>query len=1031
MKKTAVTTLLPLLVGLFCAGGLVAGCTDDDPDDSLQQNDDANEDDAGFDDTGDADGPDAGADVDDDADRPSTDSGEEWDWEDEDFHIETVIPARGPVSGGTEVHVDGAELTDGTELWFGNQRVEAEISQGQLVAETPPAPGSGPVTVRAVSTGGEESEILNGFTYADPVQIDDVSPDVLPTTGGIEIDVHGSGFVEPMGVTFEGISARRIEVVNSNLARVVTPRMPSGDADLRMSVPDEQLVVDDAVHFFAPLEVEVIEPAAGSTAGSEQVVLRGQGFDADTRVEFGGQPADVQSVDVSAGELVVTTPPASAPGPVDVRVESEYDIELITDGFWYDEGEDDAIYSIQPDTAAVSGGSEHVVSGYNLDAIDAEFFVGSESVQVLEEDERYVRIIAPEAPSPGSVDVVFERGSTERDRIDDGLTYLSDFAVDAVTPESGSTDGGDEVTITGQGLDGVDRVSFGGVSAVYEIVDDTELKITTPAGEPGAVDVVVSTPHDQVVVDNGFFYEGDLEVWSLHPSRGSIAGNTYVTVNGTGFFGTIGVEVGGIPAEDIRRIDPYTVAFRTPPGSSTGSHPVDVAAMGQQAESPYPFVYFNPTSSFGGAHGPPIDGAINVSVLNMDGTPLENAFVMLSTDPDTPYRGLTDEHGRVTISGPDLMGPQTITATAAERSTATVRELNARNVTFLLNPLEPEQGDPGEIPPPPMAHFEGTISVTGKGTDPMGGGIEINMSQVRTTRNALLRPTLAPGQDATVAGEGDYELRSRVGDLALIGLCGYYDSETEEFTPKFMAVERGFAVSDGQQTEVDLECDIRLDDSVPIRLTDPVWAPAGPNYNEVTTFLDFGYEGVFRMPDVDRGLDDVIYAQPLPRLEDELENVSFTAIAGSYTDGSLPYTQTTLRDIDDLDRLWSTAPLVGIPDLLEPAAGQVVGDYFRMGRTGSNTPDFQYVLIRNPMGLPVWTFMLPGDDEIVPLPEFPEFAALPADQRPQPYQPGDLFTHIYGVNIDGFDYHGFTYGDYQSTRWSAFSVDSFDLRLAE
>lgn len=68
------------------------------------------------------------------------------------------------------------------------------------------------------------------------------------------------------------------------------------------------------------LSIESISPTSGSLRGGLEVLVKGSGFGAGTRVYFGDTLAS--AVDVrSATQLVATTPAAEAAGAVDVRVE--------------------------------------------------------------------------------------------------------------------------------------------------------------------------------------------------------------------------------------------------------------------------------------------------------------------------------------------------------------------------------------------------------------------------------------------------------------------------------------------------------------------------------------------------------------------------------------------------------------------------------------------------------------------------------------------------------------------------------------
>lgn len=69
----------------------------------------------------------------------------------------------------------------------------------------------------------------------------------------------------------------------------------------------------------------------------------------------------------------------------------------------------------------------------------------------------------------------------------------SDFQITAISPSSGSTFGGTDVTISGRNLDGDTRVSFGGAAAVdVSVLNPDTISARTPAHPAGAVDVVVT-----------------------------------------------------------------------------------------------------------------------------------------------------------------------------------------------------------------------------------------------------------------------------------------------------------------------------------------------------------------------------------------------------------------------------------------------------------------------------------------------------------------------------------------------------------
>ena len=70
---------------------------------------------------------------------------------------------------------------------------------------------------------------------------------------------------------------------------------------------------------------------------------------------------------------------------------------------------------------------------------------------------------------------------------------LTPPSVASISPVSGSTAGGEAVTITGEHLAGATSVTFGGAVAAITSNSNTEVVVTTPPGAAGTADVVVTT----------------------------------------------------------------------------------------------------------------------------------------------------------------------------------------------------------------------------------------------------------------------------------------------------------------------------------------------------------------------------------------------------------------------------------------------------------------------------------------------------------------------------------------------------------
>ncbi len=938
------------------------------------------------------------------------------------FTLTALVPPTGPTEGGTRVRLVGEGLVEGTQVFLGGAVMEVTPGGAGLIGDTPPALGSGPVTVKAIHPDGRVIALPEGFSYTNGLRLDAVTPSKVPTSGGVELSLVGEGFTSDMAVSVGGENVLRVLYIDEGRARALAPPHPEGVVDVRITTRRGGVVAEDAVTYVEPLGIGAITPATGSTAGGELVTIEAPGVSVGATVRIQGNQAQVVSVDPVADTITVRTPAGTA-GPADVLIESGPDAALAEDAFHYRADDTPRVLAVQPTSGPDEGGQTARVLGYGFDAANARVTFGGADAVVLESGPTYALVRTP-AGAIGVVDVALFDGSSELARLADGYTYVDTVWIDTLSPGEGDVAGGDTVRIQGEGFTDVDEVLFGGVQATFTVISDTEIEAIAPAHGAGEVDVEVRADEVTGTLSKGYVYTEPLEIWGFSPVRGAIAGGTHVEVRGRGFYGALSARVGGNQGTGLRRIDRNNLTFKTPPGAS-GEARVEVIEGARRALAPYDFEYYNPASRFGGGSGAPIDGAVNISVFDGGGAALEGAFVMLSTRPDTRYQGFTNTNGQITLSGPDVLGAQTVTATAAGFSSTLLQTIDAEDITIYLTPTEPPPPSPGGggggADPPPFGIVRGNVTTPGKLSDPADQRT-YDMVIVRTTQSSIFGGIPDPGPGSIVLGEGAYEIRTRIGDLAVVAMCGVYDERTDAFTPQFMAVERFLFISDRGEYDIDLDCDIPLDQELTVKLINPIYNPQGPDTNRVRAFWDFGFEGFFPSPSDASGLSALLEVSNQPAFEGELADLTLTLIGGSYTGQFEPLTQTTVSGISDTSKVIELGPLLDVPEPVRPLPGMLVQDNeIRWQADGPYYPDVTFLVLTNELGLPVWTAIVPGDQTSVRLPEFPDFSALPAGQRPLPYPPQRLFMRVTSATIDDFDFNGVTYEDLGADRWRVYA----------
>ena len=988
------------------------------------------------------------------------------------LRLDAVVPPRGPLQGGTQFVASGSGFSRDTAIFFGSANTPVELIDGALVGQVPPGQGPGPVNVKVLDPVLGEEILVGGYEYTLDLEVESVTPNRVPSEGGVEVTIRGRGFDEFTRVSFGGATGVRHDIVDDRLMRVIVPPHAAGVFDVRATNRNATTIAAAAIEYFDAVRVDRVRPATGDTAGGDSVVVEGAGFVPNTTFQFDGAPAAIASVDPSGNLATVTTPPRPA-GLVNVRAANpDGDAHIAPDAFYYASPGEFTLAAVMPNQGAAVGGTEVTLLGAGLDAATLTVTFDGIPATILDQGPGHAQVQTP-AHAVGSVDVSISAGATN-DTLVNGFTYVDNLWIDRVTPDSGDVAGGFDVVIEGEGFTGATQVRFGTIAAGFTVDSPTQITAQAPAHSAGVVDVVVERDQVTATFVDAFTFTEPLEVYGFTPVRGSIAGNTYVEIRGRGFVGNPGVTFDGLPGGDVQILDAQTLSVRTPP-HATGSVALQVNVGAQSVVAPLPYTYFNPGSRFGGAWGGPVAGAVNVTVYSTDGQPLEGAFVMLSTNPGTPYQGSTDANGMVTMSGPDVFGAQTVTATyklfiearpcnpeISWTSSATVQDVDAENITIFLDldpppplgaPSMPEpdctEGEfecwcrlqaplcddvlecnpftgvccppPPERPARPSATFTGYLSGLDKLAEP--GPNEFQMAIVYTTQRDPFSQNPPTGDGNVVLTNGNYTLLSRIGDVALIAVGGLYNNSTQTFRPLMMGVERFLFASDGMTYTVDLDLNVPLDTQLSFKLNHVPQFTGGPNLNEVVPYLDLGFEGVFGGVDIATGTSDVIIARHQAALSGVFADARYQAIGGSYTNGTVPMTIGIKRGITNTGQVIQIPGLAGIANVTSPPDGGIpVSGLIEWELQAPNEPDFYYMNIAVPTltGLKtLWLGFMPAGSRSMRLPDFPDLSSLP--QVPSPYPPGTYILDIIGVQKPGFQWETFNYNDLGIGEWESYS----------
>lgn len=532
--------------------------------------------------------------------------------------ISSVSPSNGPVTGGTTVTITGSNFVAGATVYLGNTAAPEVyfISSSRLEIRTPESSVSGKVDVKVINPDGQQAVKLEAFRY-DPVVTEVETPEegrTGSTVGGQPVTVKGRGFQNNLTLYIGANAATNVSVSpDGTTITALTPPGTVGKVAVKVVNPDGGtgiLPATDAQTFEYRLsqpQITGLSPGKGTWLGGTEVVISGKELSPTGTVRFGGVPATVKSAAVVwnattkelVSELVVVTPRGSV-GAQDVTVtNADGRTATLREGFTY--FITPVVDSITPNYGSPNGGTEVTIIGSNFptDKDDVGVMFGGvdiEADQVLEVAANSLKVRTPPgAPGPVNVTVYYKSDHEKAYTVFQGFTYVSEVSrptISSIEPNSGSQEGGTEVTIKGSdfrsGIEMPLKVKFGSVYATQVTVKSTtELLVIAPASPvTGPVDVTVENPDGgKYTYANGFTYLAPgrvLLITSITPNEGSIEGGTPVTVNGANFVEPDGLNVkveltiGGYAAykdpvtqEEGVIWDPSTKAYRayTPPGA--------------------------------------------------------------------------------------------------------------------------------------------------------------------------------------------------------------------------------------------------------------------------------------------------------------------------------------------------------------------------------------------------------------------------------------------------------------------------------
>lgn len=298
--------------------------------------------------------------------------------------VTSVSPSTGAATGGTVVTISGTGFLPGATVYFGTTPgANVSLTDSTLMTVIAPAGALGSaVNVSVTNSNGFTTLAPGSYTFGSGAAtsvgggvqptISALSPSSGTAAGGTPVTLLGSGFVSGVTVSFGGVPATNMSVVNSTQITLTTPSGAVGPVAVMVTSPGGSFggISNGFTYLVATPQLASVVPSEGLLVGGTPITLSGSGFVVGASVTIGGQPA--RNVAVTSPTTITAVSPPGVPGGAVVLVTNPGGIITgLATGFTYSAtpaASTLAVTGVSPSSGPMAGGTLVTITGQGFAA---------------------------------------------------------------------------------------------------------------------------------------------------------------------------------------------------------------------------------------------------------------------------------------------------------------------------------------------------------------------------------------------------------------------------------------------------------------------------------------------------------------------------------------------------------------------------------------------------------------------------------------------------------------------------------------